>query len=473
MASELKKIIPAILATALIEWFAVGLHPLWPLMWIAPLPMLLLAPTLSWWKAGGAAFLGWFAGAFTLWHYFSGIIQMPAGVALGIFALMSLGFALPVLLFRVLVRRGLLWLALLAAPALSVSLDYLNSLTSVHGTNGSPSYTQLDFLPALQAAAVAGPWGISFLLMLAAAALAILLPRRKEPRARLVAGAGLAMVAAALAAGALRLSQPQAGPEVKVALMASDLPEFRWMAKQGEPAQHLFDAYAEHMAGLAEQGVNVVVLPEKLALVGDDGAEDKTFQALADQSGMQIVIGVQRVSGTSMFNEARLYTPHGAIATYDKQHMLPPFESDLTPGKSLTMLPKADGLWGMAICKDMDFTKPASLYGGAGVGLMLVPAWDFVADAWSHGHLAIMRGVESGYAIVRAAKAGFLTVSDDRGRVVAETPSSSAPFATLVTSLATGHDRTLYLRFGDWLAKLSLIFVAGVLLRLAIRRGVG
>jgi apolipoprotein N-acyltransferase len=251
----------------------------------------------------------------------------------------------------------------------------------------------------------------------------------------------------------VRLSAPQAGPEVKVALMASDVPGNLWMAKQGEPAQRLFEAYADHMAGLAEQGVKVVVLPEKLALVGDDGAGDAIFQSLADQSGLQIVVGVQRLSGTSRFNEARLYTPHGAIATYDKQHMLPPFESDLTPGNSLTMLPKTDGLWGMAICKDMDFTAPASLYGGAGVGLMLVPAWDFVADA-----------------IVRAAKAGFLTVSDDRGRVVAETPSGSAPFATLVTTVPTGHDKTLYLRFGDWLAKLSLVLVAAVLLRLFLSR---
>jgi apolipoprotein N-acyltransferase len=81
-----------------------------------------------------------------------------------------------------------------------------------------------------------------------------------------------------------------------------------------------------------------------------------------------------------------------------------------------------------------------------------------------------MRGVESGYAIVRAAKTGFLTVSDDRGRVVAETPSGSAPFATLVTMVPTGHDRPLYLRFGDWLAKLSMVLVAGVLLRLVLSR---
>lgn len=473
MASVLKTAIPAFLATVLLEWFATGLHPAWPLMWIVPLPMLLFAPAVSWRIAAPAAFLAWLAGAFTLWEYFNGVIRMPVGVSLGIFAVTSVGFTLTVLLFRALMRRGDVWLALIAAPALSVVLDYLNSLTSVHGTNGSPSYTQLDFLPALQAASVAGPWGVTFLLMLTSVALAIGIGRFRDPRALRPASAGLAVVALCLGAGAIRLSHPQAGPSVKVALMASDAPENQGIVKAGEPARRLFDAYAEHIETLAGQGVKVVVLPEKLALVGDENGADPVFQALADRTGLQIVAGVQRMSGAANFNEARLYSPRGAVATYDKQHMLPPFESGLTPGTGLTMLPKGDGLWGVAICKDMDFTAPASLYGGAGVGLMLVPAWDFVADAWAHGHIAIMRGVESGYAIVRAAKQGYLTVSDDRGRVVAETPSGSAPFATLVTEVPAGHDRTLYLRFGDWLAKLSIVVLAGVLLRMLVRRRAG
>lgn len=52
---------------------------------------------------------------------------------------------------------------------------------------------------------------------------------------------------------------------------------------------------------------------------------------------------------------------------------------------------------------------------------MLVPAWDFVADLWQHGQIAVMRGVEDGFSIARAAKQGYLTVSDNRGRIVAET----------------------------------------------------
>ena len=126
----------------------------------------------------------------------------------------------------------------------------------------------------------------------------------------------------------------------------------------------------------------------------------------------------------------------------------------------------------MTICKDMDFTPLSRVYGAAGVGLMLVPAWDFVLDRTAHGHMAILRGVESGFAIVRAAKQGYLTVSDNRGRIRAEVTSDAAPFATLLATVPETHTPTLYLWLGDWFAWLSLAMLAGALVHLVrLRRG--
>jgi apolipoprotein N-acyltransferase len=129
---------------------------------------------------------------------------------------------------------------------------------------------------------------------------------------------------------------------------------------------------------------------------------------------------------------------------------------------------KPSGTWGVAICKDMDFTPLSRDYGGAGVGLMLVPAWDFGEDRWFHGHMAVMRGVESGFSVVRSAKRGYLTVSDNRGRVLAEASSGSAPFATLLADVPAAHDTTLYLMLGDWFALLVLALFAFTLVRCAL-----
>ncbi|HEV2112294.1 MAG TPA: hypothetical protein VGT99_13125, partial [Gammaproteobacteria bacterium] len=157
---------------------------------------------------------------------------------------------------------------------------------------------------------------------------------------------------------------------------------------------------------------------------------------------------------------------------YDKEHMLPPFESKLTPGTALTLLAASggNGSWGVAICKDMDFTELGRRYGAAGAGLMLVPGWDFFRDWIQHGHMAIMRGVESGFSVVRSAKGGSLFVSDDRGRILAEVKSDAAPFSTLLVTVPQGHDKTLFLLLGDWFAWVAVALLAYLLLRLFMPR---
>ena len=45
-----------IAASAALLWFGSGLHPLWPLMWFAPLPVLLLAVRATAWEAALGAF---------------------------------------------------------------------------------------------------------------------------------------------------------------------------------------------------------------------------------------------------------------------------------------------------------------------------------------------------------------------------------------------------------------------------------
>jgi apolipoprotein N-acyltransferase len=86
--------------------------------------------------------------------------------------------------FRALLRRSAWWSALLAFPGTWVSFEYLLNLVSPHGTAGSLSYSQLNFLPFLQLASVTGPWGMSFLLLLFSAALAIGVHLRHPARSR-------------------------------------------------------------------------------------------------------------------------------------------------------------------------------------------------------------------------------------------------------------------------------------------------
>jgi apolipoprotein N-acyltransferase len=451
----------AVVLTAAMVWFGTGLQPLWPLLWFAPIPVLLFAARATRWQAFAVAFTSWLLGNLNLWHYLTRVIEVPAAAAIGICAAYPLIFSMAVLLQRSLLLRGRSWAAALAFPALWAAAEFVISLVSIHGTGGSVAYSQLNFLPLLQLASITGPWGITYVLMLLPSALAVSFHQRgaRPQSALLVAAAGLGILVAVLALGMLRLERPASNETLKVGLIASDPPVSPQVAEPGAATAQLLNAYAEQAAKLAAAGAQVIVLPEKVGVVAatDIGVEDSEFQRVADDTGAQVVVGLIRKQEDRRYNEARWYLPGAIERNYDKEHMLPPFESNLTPGTSLAMSPIHGAEVGVAICKDMDFISPARDYGRAGVGVMLVPAFDFDDDRFMHGHMAVMRGVENGFAIARAAKMGYLTVSDDRGRVLGELTSNSAPFATLLVAVPTTHEPTLFLLWGNWFGWVSVL----------------
>lgn len=464
--------VAAAAATAVLVYFGNGLDPLWPLMWVAPLPVLVFALSSSARRAGAVAFAAMLAGGLNFWHYFR-VLQAPP-VAWGLnFGLMALVFAAAVLLMRALVRRGSLWSALLALPAVWVAFEFArNRWLWPHGSAACLGYSQLKFLPFLQLASLTGPWGMSFVLLLfaAGAALGISLWRAERGRAVRVLGATAAVVAAVLVFGAVRLEGRQPGPMVNVGLVASDT---AWITVDpGPPTEQLLGQYAEQAQGLFARGAQVVVIPEDLGVVtkSDVAQVNAIFQPVVDRAGAMLIAGVNDSTGSVAFNEARVYAAGVPVRTYHKHHLLPPFETSIfTPGQGRLVFSgvgaAASDRWGVEICKDMDFTEPARGYGRAGAGLMLVPGWDFTVDAFWHGHIAVMRAVEDGFSLARTAKHSTMFVADDRGRVIAETPSGAAPFATLVAEVPAGHESTLFQAWGDWFGWLAMALCAGVLVR--------
>ncbi|MGD0648833.1 MAG: nitrilase-related carbon-nitrogen hydrolase [Acidobacteriaceae bacterium] len=445
-----------------------GMNPIWPLMWIDFIPVLLLAAeTTSWLLAAATAALSILLGSLTMLYYLHAILRLPITTWLIPFSIASLLFATGVLLFRALLHRGAVFSAVIALPAFWSLVEYLASFAPANGTAGSLAYTQQRFLPMLQVASLTGPWGITFLLLLfpTALATALYLRRRNLPHATLITGSALTVLAAAILFGTLRLAAPTSSQTIKVALLDTDTVVF---AEQPSEMQHLINSYAEQAESLARQGATLIVMPEKTGMLLNSNTQtiDPVLQSVANRTGTTLILGVLHVVPPALFNEARIYTPGQPITTYDKQHMLPPFESNLKPGTALTLLSKPSAPIGVAICKDMDFIHPALDYGRAGIDLLLDPAWDFNIDRTWHGHIAIMRGVEGGYAIAHAAKDGFLTVTDDRGRILGETRTNAAPFASLLVNVPLRHDQTFFDRYGTWFPKLAAILLLAAVIRL-------
>ena len=458
-----------IVISATLYWFGNGLNPIWPLMWAAPLPVLVFATRNSWRLTAATAFFTVWLGSLNLWHYLR-ILHAPPTVWVVIFTTAAVVFMAAVLLFRALLLRGAVWSALVAFPAAWVVYEFIRNLTTSGGTAASFAYSQLSFLPFLQLSSLTGPWGMTFFLLLFSTALAIGWHLRSAARkqATHVLIAGLGGVVLVLAFGMARLAMPLHTPQVRVGLIASDERNNVFVADPGASTERLFGDYAAAAETLTNRGAHVIVMPEKLGTVEGRAitSTDAIFQTLADKTGTTIVAGMVDRAPAVQYNQARVYTPAKSILLYDKQHMLPPMEAMFTPGTNLTLLQRPSGTWGVAICKDMDFAAPSRLYGQAGVGLLLVPGWDFNIDRGWHGHIAIMRGVESGFSIAHAAKNGYLTVTDNRGRILAQTRSDSAPFATLIADAPVAHACTLYLLWGDWFAWLSVGLLIFTLIQL-------
>jgi apolipoprotein N-acyltransferase len=66
--------------------------------------------------------------------------------------------------------------------------------------------------------------------------------------------------------------------------------------------------------------------------------------------------------------------------------------------------------------------------------------------------MAILCGVKNEFSIARAPRHGVLTISDNRGRVVAEKSTAGAALTTILGPVPVPQEVTLYSRFGDWFA---------------------
>src|SRR6516165_5210502 len=96
----------AALASAFGLYFGTGLHPIWWLTWLAPLPLLLIAPRLPLHSAFGVSWLAATLGALNLWRYFRHDLQSPLLLTLVVLLLPSAIFAAAVLFFRRCILRG-------------------------------------------------------------------------------------------------------------------------------------------------------------------------------------------------------------------------------------------------------------------------------------------------------------------------------------------------------------------------------
>ena len=460
--------------SAAFAYLGTGLHPIWWALWLAPIPVLAIAPRLH----GSAAFLlgaiVWLIGEMNQWNYVRHAIELPLQIIVLYVLVPAVVFGFGVLFVCSFIRHGSLFLASLASPAYWVAYEYLTAMASPHGTWGNLAYTQMACVPLIQVAAITGIWGISFIVFLFAGAAAALLSGAGTPwqRRALAVTTGF-VVCAALGFGKWRLQSNPSAQSVSVMLIAKDVPMSVYLGSE-EQALELLREYADQIGRVTPAGTQAIVLPEKIGRVGESAlAEvDALYSSTAGAARAAIVLGLVRKTASGAFNSSRLYSADGKLeATYDKHHLIPGVEPE-KPGDKRVILEELSGRWGLQICKDMDFPKLSREYRAEGANLLLVPAWDFNLDRWLHARMAVMRAVENGFALARSARNGLLTLSDNRGRILAEAATMPGRFVSVTGKVNVSREKTFYTRTGDWFGWLCVAaFVSLLAFQLLARSG--
>lgn len=428
--------------------YVVNLEPVWWLAWFVPGLLLALALRTEGWTARGLIALAALIGVTANTPYFVRVMPL-----IPVLIVTTLQVLLWVFVYsgarRIVKAFDSAW-TVLALPVLWVAVDTLLAHFTPDGNWGSLAYTQADVLPVVQLASVFGAGGILFVLMLFNSALALAIHYRFNLRgARVAYSAAVVVLAATAALGWWRLQTPAEGTEVSYGIVSID---DYISGPDSEKSREVWATYESLVAALAAGGAKVVLLPEKIAVLSASDAETRKarLSKVAAHFKVWLVAGLGVDDGKERRNEAWWFAPDGRLATNYLKHFMAPPEREFVSGSEFPVNP-IDGVnYGVAICKDMHFASLGRGFAARDAGVMLVPAWDFHLDGWMGANMTKLRGVESGFVVVRSARDGLLSVSDAYGRMLAVADSGALPGTSLLANVKVGPRlSTIYTRIGD------------------------
>ena len=348
--------------------------------------------------------------------------------------------------------------------------------------------SQVPASPFVHWAPYVGTYGVTLLMCVAAAAIAMPSVARSAIRYGLLAAASVMLVIGVLVAG-VAWTRP-AGPPVKVALLQGNVPQqMKW--EEEMRTRTLLD----YRRMIFEADAPVVVIPETALPAFLDQLPHDYLQSLRDHArakGKDLVIGTAEREppgrdgvSTEYYNSLVLLAADGRQASFRKRHLVPFGEfvpwgfrwfvdamripmGDFTRGAKGQAPLVAHGIpFGVAICYEDIFGEEMIEQLPAARAFVNVSNDAWFGESWAadqHLQASQMRALETGRWMVRSTNTGASAAIDPQGRVVKRLP----PFAqgTLYAEVTPMDGLTPYARFGNYPA----VLVALVLLAVARRR---
>jgi len=349
------------------------------------------------------------------------------------------------------------WVAVWSAALLWTGLEYLRST----GVMGFPwallGLTQWRWPAVIHMASATGVFGLSFVIVLVSAAVALTTARRTL-RPLLVPGL---LAVAVVLWGRLQISPPAAG-DLQVAALQPNVPAREKFDLLAAP-QHM-DLLRTMVEEAGRGGAALVVMPETAVpydLFGSDGVLREVGGWAARASATLIASSLE--DGVS--NIAVAIAPSGqAVSRYDKVRLVAFGEYGIRPGRRHDPLWTPLGRVGVAVCFESifpDVGRALVRHGAEMLAVITNDGWfDGTSGVAQHAAHAVFRAVETGRWVVRAANTGQTMVVDPAGRIRVRISPRTPAVLTGAVALETGE--TPYARLGDLFASFALLAAAAV-----------
>jgi len=385
--------------------------------------------------------------------------------------------------------------ALVAAPLIWVSWEYIFAYLFTGFPWGLLGYSQVKNLPLLQTASVTGVYGLSFALVLLQGLFVLSIAARKRPPFFF----GLSVVLFLHAAGLMSLRAPVSGGEpFAVAVIQGNVSsDIYWDRISGEEIEMLFDRHLDLSRRAAGDGAGLIIWPEftvPLCFSCPEPFYVYLKEALFDfvrTTGRTLLLGTNETTvekdETLYLNTALCLHPDLSMTQYHKMHLVPfgeytPYKGvfsfiekvthaigDVTPGRSQVLHSYEGKRFGSPICYEIIFPGLVRKFTKKGAQFLVT----ITNDGWygesaspqQHFLIAVFRAVENRRFLLRAATTGISGIVDPYGRVLAR--SSLMTETYLGGRIRPIEKLSFYAQHGDILAYLSLT-LGGVFFILAL-----
>jgi len=455
---------------------ATGLWALPVAAWLAPVVLLRFVRDQPPGRGCAIAALALGAVSSVTWYGATGqVLQAPLSYFVG--AALGVAAALPYLIDRLLAPRLPGLAATLVFPTAAVTVEYAASF-GPFGTWGSAAYTQQN-LALLQLTSVTGIWGVTFLLHWTAGVANAAWEDGLASSVRWATGLWTGLLAAVLLFGGARLAGDAPSDTIPVAAVVSgyDAPSFWRMHRRAESRAAVRDSaraiqrdYLRRVRRAARAGARLVTWPEAAVPVPREDREaflNRARTLAADHEvylAMAVNVIPRRGADVQLHNKVVWMGPDGTVRAEGLKTHLVPGEPGRAGTGTLPTVSAPVGTWTSAVCYDLDFSTLIRQAGWQEMDLLVAPSNDWTAIADRHAHMARVRAIENGVALLRPTSNGRTLATGPLGRTRAQTNHRTPPKHLQVAHLPTDGKSTVYAAVGDffaWGCGLGLLLLIG------------